>query len=88
MGPGSLAADLCAHWSPALSLCTPAAGPLIRVRAHPGFQVWAPSPLIWVHTNRASGMCWGCLSCVHSPGAEGVGVQEASAAVESSLNSY
>ena len=25
-----------------------AAGPLIRVRAHPEFQLWAPSPLIWV----------------------------------------
>ena len=31
-------------------------------------------------------MCWGCLSGVHSPGAEGLGVQEATAAVENSLN--
>ena len=64
-----------------------AAGLLIRVCAHPEFQLWAPSPLIRVCANWASGTCWGCLSPVHSPGAEGVGVQEATAAAESSLNS-
>ena len=37
--------------------------------------------------NVASGVCWGCLSSVHSPGAEGVGTQEAMVAAESSLNS-
>ena len=57
------------------------------MRAHLGFQVWALSPLIWVHANRFSGVCWGCLSCIHSPGAEGGGAQEAAAAVEGSLTS-
>ena len=37
--------------------------------------------------NRASGECRGCLSCVHSPGAEGGGAPEAEAAAESSLTS-
>ena len=64
-----------------------AAGPLMRVRAHQGFQLWAPSLLIWVCASGASHESWGCLSRVHSPGAEGVGVQEATAAAESSLNS-
>ena len=58
-----------------------------QVAAQPGFQVWAPSPVIWVHANWASVVCWGCLSCVHSPGAEGIGAQEATAAAESSLTS-
>ena len=70
-----------------LGLWARAAGPLIRVCAHPGFQVWAPSPLILVHSNQASGVCWDCSSVVHNPGAEGVGVQEARAAAENSLNS-
>ena len=73
--PGSRATDPGEHFSPALVLCAWGAGSLIRVRAHPGFQLWAPSPLIWVRTNRGSGVCWGCLSCVHSQGAEGVGAQ-------------
>ena len=60
---------------------------LIIVRAHLGFQVWAPSPLVWVSANWASGVCWGCLSVTHSPGAEGVGAQEATVAGKSSLNS-
>ena len=64
-----------------------AAGLLIRVRAHPGFQLWAPSLLIWVRTGPASGVRWGCLSHVHSPGAEGEGAPEAAAAAESSLTS-
>ena len=37
--------------------------------------------------NRASGVCWGCLSHVHTPGSEWVGAQEAMAAAESSLTS-
>ena len=37
--------------------------------------------------DRASGECRGCLSCVHSPGAEGGGAPEAEAAAESSLTS-
>ena len=85
VGPRPLI-GVCAHWG-TLGLCNQAAGPLIRVHAHPGFQWWAPSPLIWVHANRASGVCWGYLSQVHSPGAEGLGVQEVTAAVESSLTS-
>ena len=34
---------------------TQAAGPLIRACAHPEFQLWAPSPLIWVRASRDSG---------------------------------
>ena len=77
----------------ACALGQPAADPVAHplevsgVGAHLGFQVWAPILLIWVHANQASGVCWGCLSCVHIPGAEGVGAQEATAAVESSLTS-
>ena len=61
--------------------------PLIGVHAHLGFHMWAPSSLIWVRANRAPGVCWGCLSQVHRPGAEWGGAPEASAAAESSLNS-
>ena len=32
--------------------------------------------------------CWGCLSLIHSPGAEGGGAPEARAAVENSLISH
>ena len=35
--------------------------------------------------NQASGECWGCLSLIHSPGAEGGGAPETAAAAESSL---
>ena len=70
-----------------MCLCAQAAGLLIRERTHPGVQLWASRPLIWVHANRASGVFRGCLSHIHSPGAEGGGAQEAMAAVESSLNS-
>ena len=58
------------------------------VGSQPGFQVSVPSPLIRVRASWASGECWGCLSRVHSPGAEGGGVPEAVAAVESSLTSH
>ena len=37
--------------------------------------------------NWASGVCWGWLSRVHSPGAEGRGAPEAKAAAENSLTS-
>ena len=101
----SQAVDLVEHRSPALGLCTGAVEklirvcahphfqlsaprPLIEVHTHPGFQLWAPSPLIWVCTNWASGVCWSCLSHIHSPVAEGVGTQEAMAAMESPLNSH
>ena len=76
-----------AHWG-TLGLCAQAAGLFIRVCTHPGFQLWAPRPLIWVHTNPASGVCWGCLSQVHSPGNEGVRTQEATAAEESFLTGH
>ena len=82
--PGSRADGLGLH-IPSFGPVAWAAGLLIRVRAYSGFQVWAPSPLIWVPANCASGVFWGCLSGVHSPGAEGVEVQEATAATESSL---
>ena len=39
-------------------------------------------------TNLASGVCWGCLSGVHGPGAEVVVEQEATAAAENSLNNH
>ena len=55
------------------------------VGALPGFQVWAPSLLIWVHVSRASGECPGCLFLIHCPGAEGGGSLEAVAAAESFL---
>ena len=77
MHPVRWAADLGAHWSLALGLCARAGGPLIRMRTHAEFQVWEPRPLIWVRTNQASGVCWGCLSVVHSPAADRVGAQEA-----------
>ena len=62
----------------------------------PGFQVGRPA---WVLVagalstnlgapNQASGESWGCLSRLHSPGAEGGGAQEAAAAAaECSLTS-
>ena len=86
--PGSRATDPGEHFSPALVLCAWGAGSLIRVRAHPGFQLWAPCLLIWVCANQSSGVCWVCLSGVHSPEAEGLGAQEAMAAVENSLDSH
>ena len=63
---------------------------LIGICTHPGalgLCAQAARLLIWVLTNWASGVCWGCLSGLHSLGAEGVGVQEAMATAESSLNS-
>ena len=78
---------LCTHQG-ALGLCAQAACLLIRVRAHPGFQVWVSMLLMEVRANLASGVCWGCLSRVQSPGAEGGGVQEATAAAENSLPSH
>ena len=76
-----------AHGSRALGLYAQAAGKLIRVRTDPGLLVCVPRLLFGVHTNEASGVCWGCSSGVHSPGAEGVGAQEVTAAAENSLNS-
>ena len=87
VSPDSRPSDLGTHCSQAVGLCARAAKPLIRLRAHLGFQVWAPSPLICVCVDLASAVCWGCLSGLHSPGFEVVGEQEATAAVESSLNS-
>ena len=46
---------------------------LIRAPTHPGFQVWAPSPLIWVRTSWASGERWGCFSMFTVQGLRGEG---------------
>ena len=51
-----------------------------------GFQLWAPSTMILMR-HGASGESQGCLSHVHRPGADGGGVPEAMAAMESSLTS-
>ena len=63
-GVGAPAADLGAHLPEVSGMGT-----------HLGFQLWVLCPLIWVCTNQASGVCWGCLSSVHSPAAEGVRAQ-------------
>ena len=65
-------------------LCSPAAD---RGALPPGVSGVGTCPLIWMHTNQASGVCWGCLCGVNSPGAEGVGAQETTAAGKNSLNS-
>ena len=66
-----------------------------QLASAPGFRCGCPAPVsgvgpqsanLGVH-NRASGEHWGCLSRVHSPGAEAGGVPEAAAAAESSLTS-
>ena len=59
----------------AFCLCTQAAGLLIRVRAHPEFQLWAPSPLIWVRASQASGERWGCFSAFTVQGLRGEELQ-------------
>ena len=76
------------HPTQALGLCTWVSRPLIWVQPTRGFSCehpggWSGCTLSW-----ASGVSWGCLSSVHSPGTEGVGVQEATAAGENSLNSH
>ena len=48
---GSQAVDRVAHGSPALGMCTPAAGAMFRVGAHPGFHLWAPRPMIGVRAH-------------------------------------
>ena len=57
----------------ALCLCAQAAGLLIRVHAHLEFQLWAPSPLIWVRASRDSGERWGCFSAFTVQGLRGEG---------------
>ena len=52
-----------------------AAGPFIRALAHPEFQLWAPSPLIWVCVSRASGERLGCFSVFTVQGLRGEGRQ-------------
>ena len=49
------------------------AGPLIRAHTHPEFQLWAPSPLIWVCSSLASGERWGCFSAFTVQGLRGEG---------------
>ena len=39
------------------------------------FQLWAPSPLIWVRASWASGESWGCFSTVTVQGLRGEGRQ-------------
>ena len=63
----------------AASLCSGARPPKVS-------GVGPQSDNLGMH-NRASGERWRCLSCIHSPGAEGGGVPEAMAAAESSLTS-
>ena len=78
-----------ASWSAALGLCV---GQLASVPgAHPPevSGVVPQSPNLG-GGHQASGESWGCLSCVHCPGAEGGGAPEAEAAgaaAESSLTS-
>ena len=70
----------------ALCLCAQAAKPLIRVHAHQEFSVvGAQSANLGAHQPGSGRFC-GCLSRVHSPGAEGGGAPEATDAAESSLN--
>ena len=67
---GSQAVDRVAHGSRALGLCTPAAGAMIRMCAHPGFHLWAPRPLIGVRTHPGALGLWAQaawpLICVHT----------------------
>ena len=55
----------------------PSAHPLevSSLGAPPGFQVWAPSPLIWVRASQASGERWGCFSPFTVQGLRGKGCQ-------------
>ena len=57
-----------------------AAGPLIRVRTHPGFQLWAPRILIGVHTHPGTlGLCVQAAADqgARPPRVSGVGAQAA-----------
>ena len=85
---GSQAIDGCAHPPGASGVGAQATDQSVHQLGALSMCAWAAGLLIRVHANRASGVCWGCLSGVHSPGAERVGVQEARAAVENSLNSH
>ena len=86
-GPGvrgrSLAVGLCAG-QPATELGTHPSE-LSGVGAQPGFQLWEPSPLMWVHASRVSGECWGCLFAFTVQGLTGEGCLRPLAAAESSL---
>ena len=85
-GPVGGAASLC-------SRCTPTHPrfqvwvPRRRLRCGrpAGVSVVGPQSANLGAHNRASGEHWGCLSRVHSPGAEGGGAPQATAAAESSL---
>ena len=59
-----------------------AAGPLIRARAHPGFQAWAPRGMP-AGLQVSAGAAFPCSQSRD----EGGGAPEAAAAVESSLTS-
>ena len=71
-----------------LQVWLPAGSQAIDQVAHPpGFSgVGAQAADLGAHQPGLQ-VCWGFLSSVHSPGPEGVGVQEATTAVENSLNS-
>ena len=92
---GSQAIDWVAQPIPGFGPMHRGSQTLIRVCTHPRFQVWAPTEVSGVGPqsanlgvrNRASGELGGCLSRLHSPGAEGGGAPEAMAAVASSLTS-
>ena len=51
------------------------------------FQLWASNPLIWVCATGLQMSAGAAYPGLHSPGAAGVGAQEAMAAAENSLNS-
>ena len=79
LGPVDGAASLCSWCAPTRGFrCGHLTG-VSGVGGQLGFQFWAPVPQL--------GECWGCLSHIHSPGAEGGAVPEAVAAAESSLTS-
>ena len=50
-----------------------AAGPFIRARAHPEFQLWAPSPLIWVRASGLKVSTWAVFPCSQFRGRGGRG---------------
>ena len=79
------AARLLTSWSTSLGLCV---GQLTSVPGvhPPEVSGVGPQSANLGVGNQASGEHWGCLSRIHSPGAEGGGAPEV-AAVESSLTS-
>ena len=85
MYPGSLAADQGVHPHEVSGVGAQAAD---RGICPPGVSVVGAQSADLGACNGSSGERGGCLFRVHSPRAEGGGVQEAKAAVENSLNSH